>query len=102
MRCALCPKRAVHTHHLIAKQVMKREGYANQMNDPRNLYGLCWLHHMDHENWAGHGARRLTRDQLPHEVWAFARELGEWAVVRLERDYPVRERTASTARAHGA
>lgn len=98
MRCAVCSGKAVHVHHLIPRQVMKREGYCGRMDDERNLLDLCFDCHMSHENWS----RRLTRDQLPHEVLAFARELGEWAVYRLERDYPVRERTPSAAGAHGA
>lgn len=92
MRCALCPARAVHQHHLIPKRVLKREGHADKLKDPRNLLGLCVTHHMDHENWAGHGERRLARHHLTAEAWEFARELGEWATVRLEQDYPERTR----------
>ena len=88
MRCALCPARAVHQHHFLPKQVLKREGHADKLRDPRNLFGLCLMDHLDHENWAGHGARRLRRHHLTAGAWEFARELGEWAVMRLERDYP--------------
>lgn len=88
MRCAVCPGKAVHRHHIIGRQSCKREGYQGRMDDPRNLMHLCFDCHMSHENWS----RRLTRDQLPREAFAFARELGEWALVRLERDYPVRDR----------
>jgi hypothetical protein len=55
---------------------------------------MCFECHFNHESWA----RRIWRDELPKSVWAFASELGEWAAVRLERDYPVRERAPSAAR----
>lgn len=98
MRCAACSRRAVHMHHLIPKQVLRREGRRSSMSDPRVLLPLCFECHFNHESWA----RRLTRDQVPSSAWEFARELGEWAVVRLERDYPVHvdsSASAGTARA---
>jgi hypothetical protein len=98
MRCAVCPGRAVHQHHIIPRQVLKREGYRGRMDDPRNLMDLCFDCHMSHENWS----RRLTKAQLPAEAFAFARELGEFAVVRLERDYPVHVHHAASAGTHGA
>jgi hypothetical protein len=93
MRCAVCPSRAVHRHHVLSRQFLKREGYGDRMNDPRNILDLCFDCHMSHENWS----RRVTREQLPHECFAFAREIGELAVCRIERDYPVRDRPASAA-----
>jgi hypothetical protein len=93
MRCALCPARAVHQHHLIPKQVLRREGRSDRLTDPRVLMPLCFDCHFSHESWS----RRIWRDQLPASVWEFARELGEWAVCRLEQDYPVRDRPASAA-----
>lgn len=87
--CVICSARAVHQHHWIPQQVLRREGHADKLRDPRNLIWLCFQHHMDHENWGGHGAARITRDRIPGATWRFAAELGEWATVRLERDYPV-------------
>lgn len=86
MKCAVCPAKAVHRHHILARQFLKREGHKARMDDPRNMLDLCMDCHFNHENWS----RRLTREQLPHGCFAFARELGEFAVVRLERDYPER------------
>ena len=83
-RCAACPRRAVHLHHLIPRQVLRREGMSRYLSDPRVLLPLCFECHFNHESWS----RRLTRDQVPAETWGLAREMGEWAVVRLERDYP--------------
>lgn len=97
-RC-VCGKRAVHLHHLVPKQVLRRELRHDRLTDPRNLLPLCFDCHFNHESWA----KRLTFDQLPRSVFEFARELGEWAVVRLERDYPLRNGgPAGTAGASGA
>jgi len=106
VRCAICGRRAVHRHHLIPKQVLRREGRRDRLTDPRVLMPMCFDCHFNHESWA----RRIWRDELPASVWVFAGELGEWATVRLERDYPVRfsrddsvrERPSPAARAHGA
>lgn len=85
MRCALCPRRAVHRHHVLAKGRLKREGYAGAvLRDPRNLMDLCLECHFGHENWRP----RIARHLVPVAAWVFARELGEWAVVALERAYP--------------
>ena len=98
MKCAVCRLPAVHLHHLIPKQVLKREGYRRYLADRRILLPLCFKHHFDHESWSA----RLTRDYVPAEAWQAAAELGEWAVVRLERDYPVHERPSAAAGTHGA
>ena len=94
MKCAICNRPAVHHHHLIPKQVLRREGRRDRLSDPRGLMPLCFECHFNHESWA----RRITRDELPASVWAFARELGEPFVVRVEQDYPVRERSTASAR----
>lgn len=89
-----CRKPAVHLHHLIPKQVLKREGARRYLADRRILLPLCFDCHFNHEAWS----RRLRREDVPASAWEVARELGEWAVVRLERDYPMRERTSPAAR----
>lgn len=103
MKCMIgaCPRRMAHMHHLIPQQTLVREGHADKLRDARNLVPMCFDHHLAHENWSGHGRARLTRDLLPARVWEFARELGEWAVVRLEREYPVRDHDARPAAANG-
>ena len=110
--CIACGAPAANHHHVLGAQHLRRwareqrgwerkeRPYKTQavLKDDRNLVPMCFPCHMDHEAWA----RRLTRDQVPASTWEFARELGEWAVVRLERDYPVRGDTAGPAGAHGA
>ena len=98
MRCAACGKRAVHLHHLVPKQVLRREARRDRLTDPRNLLPLCFDCHFNHESWS----HRLERHQVPAKTWEFAKELGEWAVVRLERDYPVHVDPPSAAGALGA
>lgn len=98
MKCAICKRRAVHLHHLIPKQVLRREGRKDRLTDPRGLMPLCFECHFNHESWA----RRIHREELPASVYTFAAEMGEWAVVRLERDYPVHGHAAPSTGTAGA
>jgi hypothetical protein len=97
-RCLGCTRPASTRHHVLPQQQIKRyvsalrrEMPAGQkgllrrlLADKRNLVPMCFPCHMAHESWS----KRLTRDQIPKQAWDFARELGEWAVVALERAYP--------------
>lgn len=89
-RCIACGQNGSTTrHHVLPRQNIVREyrkgpHLAALLRDPRNLVPMHFSCHLAHENWAP----RLTRDQVPPQAWEFARELGEWAVVALERGYP--------------
>lgn len=103
-RCLACGRPGATTrHHVLPRQVIRREGRSLGLRvrvllaDPRNLVPMHFDCHLAHENWAP----RLTREQVPERAWQFARELGEWAVVRLERDYPVHDDDARPAAADG-
>lgn len=98
-RCIGCTRPASTRHHVLPRQQIKRHcaGLRREMSaarlkklrkrllaDKRNLVPMCFPCHMAHENWSA----RLTRDQIPMQAWEFARDLGEWATVALERAYP--------------
>lgn len=110
-RCAVCGARAVQRHHVIAAQHLRRWARSQEwtkkerprrtqalLTDPRNLMAVCVACHMSHENYS----RRMARAQVPDAAWEFARELGDWATVRLERDYPLHDDDAGAAAADGA
>lgn len=69
MRRCVCGARAVHRHHIITRQVLRREG--GDPRDERNLIDLCWDCH------AAHHARSkpLPLRCLPDEAYDFADEL---------------------------
>jgi hypothetical protein len=100
-RCLGCAGPAANRHHVLAQTHLRKHARsecrpdkraitnreAALIADKRNMVPMCFDCHMSHENWS----KRLTREQVPESAWEFARELGEWAVVRLENDYPRRE-----------
>lgn len=73
------------SHHVLEKRLLHAKGLDHIANDPRNaMFVKATVH-------AGHtaGLRRITRDKIREETWAYAREIGSWAVQRLEEDYPL-------------
>jgi hypothetical protein len=97
-QCAKCRRRGCQGHHVLGQQHIHDhvrslrldpdEAYRLEerlLSDRRNRLPLCPDCHYTHE-YAPSG--RLTRSYVPASAWAFARELGTWAVVRLESDYP--------------
>jgi hypothetical protein len=83
-RCiAVCGARAVHRHHAVYEQVVRREG--GDLRDPRNLVPVCFACHAAHHN----RQRPLPLHVLPDSVFVFARELlgGGQAHVELSRRY---------------
>lgn len=71
-------------HHVLDKRLMHARGEDHVANDPRNAIFIKASVHGGHTS----GLARITRDKIPPEAWAYARERGEWAVQRLEADYP--------------
>lgn len=100
--CEVCRKRpAVHGHHAYKQQWLRDYHRArvaralavrplrDLLSDLRNRVAVCWDCHQDHE-YGVDGERRIPRSAIRAETWEFVRELGEAAVVRVERDYPDR------------
>jgi hypothetical protein len=83
-RCAApgCGRRAVHGHHALTVQLIRREG--GDPRDPRVLVPLCVPCHFDH-----HGTKKLSLRALPDSVFEFAADLlgGPAAYETLRRYY---------------
>lgn len=71
-------------HHVLPKSWLRREGRHDLVWDPRNAMILAKTDHDRHES----AMKRIPRSRVRTETWAFAREVGQSAVVRLERLYP--------------
>ena len=71
-------------HHVLDKRLLRARGLHAVVWDPRNGMFIKTFIHLGQTN----GLRRIPRDKIPDAAWAFAREIGEWAVQRLEADYP--------------
>lgn len=71
--CAVgCGRRAVHGHHVITTQALRRYGFTDRLWDPRNCLPVCFDCHGSH-----HGAsRRIPLSVLSEDARAFADELG--------------------------
>lgn len=88
-RCAVCGNPAHQGHHVIEKQVLRREGLAHLLWDLRNLLPLCAHCHELHHN----ASRRVPWAALRLENVEFAQEVG--LLYRLRRMYPNDERRAA-------
>lgn len=69
LACIHCGQDAVQLHHVITKQIVRREG--GDINDPRNLVPICYRDHCDHHA----RTRPLELAELPESVYEFAAEL---------------------------
>lgn len=74
-------------HHVLDKRLLRARGLHAVVWDPRNGMFIKANIHLGQTN----GLRRITRDKISPAAWAFARERGEWAVQRLEADYPLED-----------
>jgi len=76
-------------HHVLDKRLLRARGLLHLVWDPRNGMFITAAVH------GGHTSRMapITRDKIPEAAWQFAREVGPWAVARLESDYPQRKDT---------
>lgn len=87
-RCAVTGEplswQADDCHHVLDKRLMHARGEDDVANDERNAIFIKASVHGGHTS----GLHRITRDKIPDGAWAYARERGEWAVQRLEADYP--------------
>lgn len=93
--CPVCGERLTTDPHHLLKQThirnraryeqWSRERLIEVLSDLRNRLAVCRLCNLAQESDPNPPMRR---GHVTEAAWAFARELGEWAVVRLERDYP--------------
>ena len=82
-RCIACPARAVHLHHVVTRQEIRRRG--GDEGDPRNLIPLCLRCHGRHHS----AFTRIPARLLPAGVRDFMEELmGPYAPDYLARYYP--------------
>jgi hypothetical protein len=102
--CAICgtTRRRREAHHLLAQEHIRtwvtslrmgdekaeRAYLRRLLSDPRNGVAACPTCHQQVEG----RSVPLPRSKVPPEAFAFAAELGEWAIVRLEREYPNHQR----------
>lgn len=74
-----CKARCAHVHHVLDQQQFP---FLALVED--NMVGCC-----ADCNWSHHNAsRRFPRSMIPPCTWRLAREVGETALVHLERYYP--------------
>lgn len=71
-------------HHPLEKRLLRARGLHHLVWDPRN--GMAVKREI-HEGQTS-GTARIPRDKVPEHAWAFAREIGPWAVARVEADHP--------------
>jgi hypothetical protein len=84
-RCVGCNAIATDGHHVITKQVLKREHHAHDVWDLANFLPLCRRCHLNHHAWSRRLSMQLLREHCP-QVVGFAAELG--LVAWLDRHYP--------------
>lgn len=70
-----------HAHHCVPKHKLPPD----RRYDPRNGVLLARTAHEDHTS----RKRTVPLDRLPASVLEFAVELGDWAVLALEREHPL-------------
>lgn len=71
-------------HHPLEKRLLRARGLYLVVWDPRNSLAVKKRVHLAHTA----GDPKIARSFLPDRVWEFAREVGEWAVARIEEDHP--------------
>lgn len=79
-------------HHPLEKSLLRARGLHHLVWDERNGVGVKSFIH------SGHTSRMkpIPRWALPSSVWDFAREIGPWAVARVEQAHPATPRRRST------
>jgi len=77
MTCWVCGEAAVHEHHVVTRQVLRREAqttgrnYTELVADPTNRIPLCLSCHAAHHN----RTRPIPAKALPDEAIQFAKNL---------------------------
>jgi hypothetical protein len=71
-------------HHILEKRLLHAQGLDHIANDPRNGMFIKSEVHAGQTS----GMARIPREKVPERAWEYAREIGSWAVARLESDYP--------------
>jgi hypothetical protein len=71
-------------HHVLEKRLLRARGLHHLVWDERNAMFIKARVHTAHTS----GLIRIPHDCVPASAFAFAREVGEWAVQRIETDHP--------------
>lgn len=74
-------------HHPLEKRLLKARGEQHRMYDPRNGMFVKARVHGGHTS----GMDRIPRSAVPASAFEFAREVGPWALARIESDHPPKE-----------
>lgn len=74
----------LEAHHVVEKGILRQRRLYDHVWDPRNGIALKVRTHERHTT----AFQRVPYEALPPEAFEFARELGEWALVEIERKYP--------------
>lgn len=78
---------ADEAHHCLEKRLLRARGLHHLVWDARNGVGVKKRIHDGHTS----ALHRIPREALPPCVWEFAREVGPWAVARVEEDHPINQ-----------
>lgn len=73
----------LEVHHVLPKSWLRRNGYHDRVWDERNAMVLRVSDHAAHTT----AMRRIPRSKIRPETWEFIREIGDPAVVEIERAY---------------
>jgi len=73
-----------HAHHPLEKRLLKARGLHHLMYDPRNGMFIKARVHTAHTD----RGKPISAEYVPACAFAFAREVGHWAIARLESDHP--------------
>lgn len=75
-------------HHPLEKRLLRDRGLYDRVWDERNGMAVKRRVHEGQTN----GMRRIPREAVPQSAWEFAREVGPWAVARVEADHPPKKK----------
>jgi hypothetical protein len=75
---------ADEVHHPLDKRLLRAKGLSHRIWDERNGMAVKRQVHLDHTS----RMRPIPRRFVPASAFEFAREIGLWAIARLNEDHP--------------
>lgn len=75
-------------HHPLEKRLLKARGEHHRMYDPRNGMFVKARVHQGHTSMLA----KIPAEYVPPCAFTFAREVGPWAIARIESDHPKKEK----------